>query len=207
METKEGKTVFIEYSTAEKGQHFMTVVQTMDHKRQIIGRIYREYDKEKGKSIYTANDWEGNPIFKDTHDLTSLKKKFIENGKTMAIAIPKVPHEPKHERHFFEKTGRFNELKKTREVKSPARNIEKGKDQIGKALKSEKDVKLDSRHASLVRDERERDVEQIRNSHQQPEAEKEQTDRETSEKSDREMELDQIRDDNEGRDQDLEMDL
>ena len=207
METKEGKTVFIEYSTAEKGQHFMTVVQTMDHKRQIIGRIYREYDKEKSKTNYTARDWAGNEVFKDTHDLSILKKKFIENGKTIALAIPKILNAPKHKQPYFEKAGRLNELKKTRGEKNQTRKTEKEKDQINKVPNNEKDLKPDSRHASLVMNERERDLEQIHNSNQQPETEKEPMNRETSEKSDREMDLEQIRDDNQDRDQDLEMDI
>ena len=44
----------------EKGQHFMTAVQTVDHQRIIIGRIFREYNPEIKKTYYHAYDFDGN---------------------------------------------------------------------------------------------------------------------------------------------------
>ena len=92
MKTRKGKTVFIEYSTADKGQHFMTVMQIGEGKRQIIGRVYRDYDKEKKKMIYAAKDWSGHEVFPGTDDIYTLKKKFVESGKHMAELIPTDPH-------------------------------------------------------------------------------------------------------------------
>jgi hypothetical protein len=124
METQKDKTVFIEYSSSEKGQHFMTVIQIENGKRKIIGRVYREYDKENKKVNYLATDWAGNQIFKDTRDLPGLKKKFIESGKYLAVPITKSPKLEKQEKTepSPENTKRENEVKQIRE-----RNTEKEK--------------------------------------------------------------------------------
>ena len=121
MKTQKSKTVFIEYSTAEKGQHFMTVMQNEQGKRQIIGRVFREYDKENKKMNYTAKDWAGNEIFADTKDLYAIKKKFTENGKLMAQKIPTwTTHKEEEEvvKHFPESEERTNEVKEIRERKT-----------------------------------------------------------------------------------------
>ena len=82
------KVVFVEYSYAKKGQHFMTVMTTVDRKKKIIGRIFKEYDQEAKKYNYKALDREGQPIFEPTQNLFELKKKFIENEKTRAMEAP-----------------------------------------------------------------------------------------------------------------------
>jgi len=124
METKKGKTVFIEYSSAKKGQHFLTVIQITDGKRKIIGRVYRVYDKENKKTNYIATDWAGNQIFTDTHDLPSIKKKYIESGKYLTAIMPELPKhdEPESIEPDYENTAREKEIKEIRE-----RNTEKEK--------------------------------------------------------------------------------
>jgi len=89
---KKDQTVFIEYSSTEKGQHFMTVMQNGNGQRKIIARVFREYDQENKKTKYVAKDHQGNQIFADIPDLMSLKKKFAEKGKEMAHAIPDNPN-------------------------------------------------------------------------------------------------------------------
>ncbi len=89
---KKDQTVFIEYGTTEKGQHFMTVMQNGNGQRKIIARVFREYDQENKKTKYIAKDHQGNQIFADIPDLMGLKKKFVENGKQMAYAIPDNPN-------------------------------------------------------------------------------------------------------------------
>ncbi len=117
------KTVFIEYSTAVKGQHFMTVMQNEHGKRQIIGRVFRDWDKDNKKMNYTARDWAGNEIFADTKDLYAIKKKFIENGKVMAQTIPSDhPHNKEEDIELntenSEGSERGNEVKEIRERKT-----------------------------------------------------------------------------------------
>ena len=121
MKTQKGKTVFIEYSTAEKGQHFMTVINYADGKRKIVGRIFSEYDKEKKQMNYTATDWAGNQIFADTEKLYDLKNKFIERGKALAQFTPQqepTQEEEEMAKHFPESEERGDEVKEIRERKA-----------------------------------------------------------------------------------------
>ena len=71
-----GKIKFLEYSTANKGQHFITVIQG---KNNVVGRIYREYDDINKKAIYTAKDEKGNLIFTEEQTLTGIKKGYVQN--------------------------------------------------------------------------------------------------------------------------------
>ena len=148
---KDTKTVFIEYSTFRKGQHFMTVVHVEKGKRQIIGRIFKVYDKEKEKFSYYAKDWAGNDVFVDTKDIYALKKNFIECGKTMVMSIPAGPNQKEHDDFPYsektgkkqtpkEKTSRENELKQAREKSKPT---EKGKET---KVEKEHDDKLENEH-------------------------------------------------------------
>jgi len=120
MKTQKEKTVFIEYSSSEKGQHFMTVIQLANGKKNIIGRIYKEYDKENKKMNYIAHDWAGNQVFADTHDLFTLKKKFVESGKYMIQTIPNkhFQNEEKDVETYSEKTERENDIQEIRERKT-----------------------------------------------------------------------------------------
>lgn len=176
---KDSKIVFIEYSTARRGQHFMTVVNVSKGKRQIIGRIFRKYDAEKKKMFYTAKDWMGNDVFVDTHDLYALKQNFIECGKTMAMTIPAGPNQKNHDDYpYSEKTGTKQSKEKPAREKELAnirnKNSEKGKE-------SEKD-------------------QETQNENKEPE-----NDNSKPEKSDRENELEQIRDQNNEQEKDEEM--
>ena len=104
------KTVFIEYSSAKAGQHFMTVMITVDGKRRVIGRIYRVYDKENKKMTYAARDWAGAPIFQDIKDLPTLKKQFIEHGKNLTLTLPKDPNKV-IEKEEEERETEINEIR------------------------------------------------------------------------------------------------
>ena len=121
------KTVFVEYSSNKPGQHFITVIKTVDGKRRIIGRIFREYDKENKKASYVARDWSGTQVFQDIPDLPSIKKNFIEHGKTFAMTLPVNPNH-EQEKELDEDTQREIELKEIRERKADKeqeRGIEK----------------------------------------------------------------------------------
>ena len=129
METQKPKTVFIEYSTANKGQHFMTVMQNINGQRNVIGRIYREYDKENKTTTYKATDSRGNQVFVDTPDLRGLKKQFIENGRSLSDVIPDQTfnQEVKEVGPRSEKPERGKELKEVRK-KSAEKDKEQGID-------------------------------------------------------------------------------
>jgi hypothetical protein len=119
------KTVFVEYSSADKGQHFMTVMYVEDGKRKIIGRIYKEYDPEIKKYTCRAQDWSGTPVFVDYKRISELKTKFINHGKSMADKIPRFSTRlfPATKKEFVERKGRDEQLKSLR--KQP--EIKRGK--------------------------------------------------------------------------------
>jgi hypothetical protein len=206
METKKGKTVFVEYSSANKGQHFMTVVQTIDHKRIIIGRIFREYDQETKKAKYLATDFAGIQVFADDKDLYSLKKHFIENGKNLAEASRLAPRSfaRKEKQSFPLKVERNDAVKKTREKKSTKEKTKVEEKQ--------------NPHSQEKNSERNKDLEHIRDKGQskenvqekeEPEIQDqdEQSNEQENEVSDRENELDDIREEDDDREQEMELDI
>lgn len=72
------KVKFLEYATADSGQHLITVLQG----RTVIGRIYREFDTTTKKPVYTANDAMGNSLFTEEQSLAGLKKSFVQIVQT-----------------------------------------------------------------------------------------------------------------------------
>ena len=210
MATKEGQTVFVEYSTAEKNQHMMTVMYTLDHKRVINGRIFKDYNREQGKTSYRAVDAEGNGIFNDTHDLPTLKKKFIENGKTLAMNVPKVMKLSNQKSFNGTRSVRQDDLKKARASKGRVKSNEKTT--VRTSQKTEVDKQAKSPHQNPHREspDREEQINEIRHPDYQNELENESEARYT-EMSERDMELEEIRDHDSDldkeQDQDLEMDI
>ena len=208
MATKEGQTVFVEYSTAEKNQHMMTVMYTLDHKRVINGRIFKDYDREKGKTSYRAVDWEGNNIFLDTHDLPSLKKKFVENGKTLAMNVPKTM-KPAYQKDSSKlKNNRQDELKNTRSNKGRSKAVEKNNTRTAQKPELEKQTKGQPQSPSHEPRERDQQLNEIRHPDYHNEIENESEER-SAEMSERDMELEDIRDhDTEfERDEDQQVDM
>jgi len=115
------RVVFIEYASTKKpGQHFLTVMTTVDRKKQIIGRMFKEYDKETKKYKYNAVDREGNALFEPTQNLYELKKQFIANEKTLAVSQNSV------EKDAIENPSREGELKEVRNTrKEKSQTIER----------------------------------------------------------------------------------
>ncbi len=209
MEITNSKTVFIEYSSARKGQHFMTVVQTMNHERVIIGRIFREYDPHTKQSKYFANDFTGTQVFYNVSDLAELKNRFKNSGKNlaeMAQAFKKMNRQKYEKYPYVPNVIRTNEIKAIREKKF---DKEKGKD------KTEKPDRLNpSEKNTLNQMEREQDEknsvqlkaeENIRENEISNENEEEKSQEPEIELSDREIELAEIRNDHDDREQDLEI--
>ncbi len=210
METnsKKGKTVFIEYSTANKGQHFMTVVQNLNHDRIIIGRIYREYDSETKKYNYMATDFDGNKVFADYKDLYAIKKQFVEHGQSLAQMVPNPRAYAKQNKpfEFSQKAERKNELKNIREKKTE-------KDKTKEVAKQNPNEKTSpnqkEKEEDLKNTEKYKDNEQGKGEPDKEQAIQEEPDNNEpdNEKSDREIELAEIREDSEDREQEQEMEL
>jgi nicotinamide mononucleotide adenylyltransferase len=219
METKE-KTVFIEYSTNKPEQHFMTIVQTKDHQRIIIGRVFREYNAETKKTIYHATDYEGNKIFADIHDLSALKKKFIEHGQSLANTVPNPRAYARQNKPFVfsQKPERVNAIKELRDQKT-----EKTKSQEVSKLKpnekakeiqkeNQKELSEDSKNVEQYKDvasnrtdtvSKENVPESIESDSEQPI----QSEQDIDITSERMEELEELRDQDNDREQDLEIDM
>lgn len=211
METKKGKTVFIEYSSSAKGQHFITVVQNVDHKRIIIGRIFREYDSEAKKSKYRATDFAGNQVFVDYKDLYAIKKQFIEHGQSLAQNVQLNANHVKQLGKIVssQKAERSNELKNAREKKSTKEKTKEVSKTNPKAQTNpeQKEKEQDAKNPVKYKDN-EQDAKENEQKLETTESEK-QMQEETGniEMSEREAELNQIREDNEDKEQDMEIDM
>jgi hypothetical protein len=218
MEAKKSKTVFIEYSTAEKGQHFMTVVENVDHKRVIIGRIFREYNSETKQTKYLATDFAGNQVFADTNELYALKKKFVEHGETLAMAVPVALKQSKQvgKIPFSQKDERKTEVKNIREkkpTKEKTKEVPKNNIREKRALEQMERVQ-DSKNTVKFKDIEHNKDENISkgNMTSQESAETNsdnqiQGDPIENEKSEREQELEQIREGNDDKEQEQEMEI
>jgi hypothetical protein len=117
METKE-KTVFMEYSSSNPGQHFMTVMQQVEGQKVVIGRISRFYDKDNNKMTYKAVDGKNVSLFEDTPDIYTLKKRFIEHGHDLAMAVEIQPMEVK------ERAPEIKAIREEKEEKNKSREKE-----------------------------------------------------------------------------------
>ena len=113
-----GKIKFLEYSTANKGQHFITVIQG---KNNIVGRIYREYDDVNKKAVYTAKDKEGNPVFIEEPSLVGIKKAFVQAHKEIKSPeqdLDENTKEPLKVTKCDKAQEREDEIKKARVLKN-----------------------------------------------------------------------------------------
>ncbi|RPH33012.1 MAG: hypothetical protein EHM93_06780 [Bacteroidales bacterium] len=194
METKKGKTVFVEYSTADKGQHFMTVVQNKDHHRIIIGRIYKEYDKENKKYEYFATDFANNQVFADYKDLHAIKKQFIEHGDNLAYAVPVNPNRPRHSERLIspQRDERATDLKGIRDKKS-------SKEKAKEVPRQNPDTKINE-------DQKEKEQD-LKNTEKYTDTEQIQEDQEQDIASERMEELEELRDQGDDREQEMEIEM
>jgi hypothetical protein len=211
METKE-KTVFIEYSSHKPQQHFMTIVQTKEHQRIIIGRVFREYNEETKKTMYHATDFEGNRIFADIQDLATLKRKFIEHGPSLANAVPNPRAYAKQNKPFVfsQKPERVNAIKdirdkkteKTKEVSKPkptAKSTENQNEKIQDSKTTEKFKEVEQGKDGNIPTE---DIpENIESKFEEP------IENEQDTTSQRMEELEEIREEDNDKEQDLEIEM
>ena len=119
---KKSPIMFLKYGSNEKGQHFETVIQRMpDGKKEVIARVFKEWDVENKKTKYIARDISGKEIFSG-HNLYALEKEFIEKAKAEKAVeeknVPELTQEnPKNEKE--------NELKEIRVNKQQNKEQEK----------------------------------------------------------------------------------
>jgi hypothetical protein len=101
---------------SSKDGHYTTITQSIDGKRKVAGRIFRDYDPKTKKMTYVAKDHAGNILFPQAKDLYELKKLFTEHAKALAMAIPENSKEVKDKE--LDKTDRTEGLKALRDEES-----------------------------------------------------------------------------------------
>ncbi|TAL60527.1 MAG: hypothetical protein EPN85_07030 [Bacteroidetes bacterium] len=83
------KVVLMEYLSAGKGQHSYTVLyRNDDGSKQLLGRIYREYNPDMKRNIYSIKDPQGNLLFDSTENLYQLKKEIKAKAEEIVKSIP-----------------------------------------------------------------------------------------------------------------------
>jgi len=219
METTTSKTVFIEYSSSRPGQHFMTVIQTMNHQRVIIGRIYRDFDQANKKTIYKAYDFNGDQIFPNGIDLNDLKSRFKRSGKMLAemVMTHQQGRQVKSLAQGDSNSTRKQEIKTIRDSKT-----DKGKEKVKDQRKPKEHEKADLTRMEKEQDEKNqvhsqghlRDIDKAAN----PSSEKEdytgmgknagaENQPDQAEIDEREMEIEDIRSERDDLEQDHDIDL
>jgi hypothetical protein len=166
METKNNfwNIEFREYAKNKRGQHFMTIIVHLKGRNVITGYMYREYDKESGKMIYTAKDSNGNPVFEDIKDKYKIMNGFKESGKALAEIEPIKPQidtsrdteNPSSERA----TNRAEELRELREGKT-IENVEEKDEEKDQVQNMENEQETDrDQELNDIREEKENDRDQ-----------------------------------------------
>jgi len=200
----------------------MTVVQTVDHERIIIGRIFREFNPEIKKTYYQAYDFAGNQIFGNGIDISELKNKFKKSGKFLAdmvIGIRRAALQVNIRPRMNQNRSRVNDIKTIRDKKNDkdkgkTKDPEKEKvsektklNQMGKEQDSKNPVQYkDLAHiieGEMGNARSQEKTESTQNPENTDKANQEDHFQET-EKSEREMELEGIRADNDDREQDID---
>lgn len=209
------KTVFIEYSSSDKGQHFMTVVQNKNHQRIIIGRIYREYDKETKKTKYLATDFAGNQVFVDYKDLSAIKKQFVEHGDNLAMNVPVRPNQSRQtlKLALSQKAERNEDLKNIREKKSEKEKTKEVSKTNTKTNENQKEKERDLKNTEKYKDAEQGKEEanskenvQAQGTAESNSEEKIQEEPEQDIASERMEELEDIREQNDDLEQDIDLD-
>ncbi len=203
-------TRFIEYPQASAGQYSIKIEQKVEDKSEeqlvkkwlAIGYISKSFNKEDNKYIYSATDFLGAQIYADINDLHLLKKEFRNNGKQLA------------ELAQMARLAKITQLKKTEQKATPLRNsdIKKLRETKDEKLKKQEVLKQEQK-AKYTKIENEMDTKntQKNKDNKQDNSEKlseeqNQENQESDTASSRMDELNEIREQNNDKEQDLEMD-
>ncbi|MBC7865765.1 MAG: hypothetical protein IAF38_22520 [Bacteroidia bacterium] len=124
---------FLEFSRNNSNQHFITVLG--EKQGEVLGRIFREYDKENKRMKYFAKDINGDPMFPEEFSLKGLKRLFIQKSRdfTQSLAPPlQTGHEEEqpeipvsyilHEKKLQEKEKQVKEIRESKEVDKKEKN-------------------------------------------------------------------------------------
>ena len=137
---KENQLLFIEYSKPTQEGHFITVG---DKYKNIYARIHKVYNQDLGKYEYTAYDRNGKFISK-SDKLWELKNEFAKNSKELL--------EEAHQRRIAskEQSQKAHEVNKSEEKKNeiPMEKIPKAK-KVDKTAERKNDLKKVRKEKSI----------------------------------------------------------
>jgi hypothetical protein len=215
-------TRFIEYPQAYAGQYSIKIEQKVEDKSEeqvikkwlAIGYISKSFCKEENKYIYTATDSLGNQIYANLKDLHILKKEFRNNGKQLAEIAQMT------------RLAKINQLKKTEQKATPQRNSdikklrENKEEKLRKqeVLKQEQKAKytkieneMDAKNTQKNKDNKQDKSEKLSDEHNQENTKSDSKNvtpenQEADTTTNRMDELNEIREQNNDKEQDLEMD-
>lgn len=200
-------TRFIEYPQASAGQYSIKIEQKVVDKSDeqavkkwlAIGYISKSFNKEENKYIYTATDSAGNPIFQDIKELHVLKQEFRNNGKQLAqnaqiVHLAKINQLNKTETKGIPQ--RNSDIKKLRETKDEKFKKQEVLKQEQKAKYTKIENEMDTKNTQKNKDNKQDNSEKI----------SEEQNRESDTASSRMDELNEIREQNNDKEQDLEID-
>ena len=212
MKENTGKTTFIKRHGWKNGQTYIDVIYTKDGQSNDIGRIYREDNKVTKKSTYLATDVLGNQIFKGHKELSELEQNFIKCGDTLAMAVPMMQiRARKKEELVF---SRNNDLKNIRDKKTTKeKNKEVSKPKLGTKLNNDQKEKEQDAKNQIKYKNSEQAKEGVKDNVKMQEKEesnsenKNQEDIEDAKTSERQAELDELRDNDDDREQEQEQEL
>ena len=171
------------------------------------------------KTFYKAYDFAGDQIFGNGAEISELKNKFKKTGKLLAegvLATRKLARQENVRTLNNQKDSRINDIKSIRskkpekendKTKNPEREKVSEKTKLVQ-MEKEQDAKNTVEYKDLAhiidKDERSHEKGEPSSNLENPNQEDQFHE---EEKSEREMELEQIRSENEEREQDLEIDL
>jgi hypothetical protein len=216
MNTFLSNSRFTEYNATPGGRYLIKVDRKYQNQWITIGYIHREYNKENKKSTYRATDFQGGQIFADFNDLYVLKRKFIEHGESLAIAVPIRINNAKMLGKLInsQKPERTNALKNIREKNAPkektkevSKTSPKGKvnnDQKEKEQDSKNPVKYKIAEPGKEENKPKENEQEVPEANTEKQVPNEPVNNEVAE---REVELDQIREQNDDLEQNIDLDM
>lgn len=201
-------TRFIEYLRASAGQYSIKAEQKVIENKEEnrfntnwipIGYITKKFSKDDNKYVYTATDSAGNPIFQDIKELHVLKQEFRNNGKQLAqnaqiVHLAKINQLNKTETKGIPQ--RNSDIKKLRETKDEKFKKQEVLKQEQKAKYTKIENEMDTKNTQKNKDNKQDNSEKI----------SEEQNQESDTASSRMDELNEIREQNNDKEQDLEID-
>ncbi|MFA6925241.1 MAG: hypothetical protein WC223_13430 [Bacteroidales bacterium] len=160
----DNQMIFVEYTKNLKKLQKISVIQVLEGKRYPVGKIFYRFNYETNQMEYRATDINDLPIFIDTKDIKTLKKKFRQYGRELANPnrIPEYGNEPQPtEREDKLKAIRGkNSQEQKQEVSKTPKPIEAPKNETEQSIeKTDRELELEKIREKNIENNREQEME------------------------------------------------